>query len=53
MTVPVGRHTTLVIEPFAKLMRSHASGGSWSALEERVITLVLAVLVDTNAIAII
>lgn len=32
VTVPVGRHTTFVIEPFAKLMRSHASGGSWSAL---------------------
>lgn len=32
VTVPFGRQTILVIEAWAKLMRNHASGGSWSAL---------------------
>ena len=31
-TVPVGRMVTRVILPLARLIRSHASGGSWRAL---------------------
>ena len=35
VTIPLGLHTTLVMEPLARLIRAHASGGSCNALQKQ------------------